>query len=158
MHLKDENFLPLIEQFLQVAALIEAFIAKEAQAQKMPVLDVRTLLCLGRLSAQGAPFSMPSELCLLTGFPKSRISEALGRLRLQKLVQDWGAGSSDGRTRAFRITDKGERLVTSIIDGLEGIESRLRVAMRIRTVNGRSMNLRHAADALMKVPVESVGP
>jgi hypothetical protein len=152
MHLKDENFLPLIEQFLQVAALIEAFIVKEAQAQKMPGLDVRTLLCMGRLSAQGAQFSMPSELCLLTGFPKSRISEALGRLRLQKLVQDWGAGSSDGRTRAFRITDKGKHLVTSIIVDLEEVDERLRVAMRIRTVNGRSMNLHRAAASLLTMP------
>ncbi len=158
MHLNDEKSLPLIEQFLQVAALIESFIAKAAQTQRMPVLDLRTLLCMGRLATQGAQFSMPGELCLLTGFPKSRISEALGRLRLQKLVQDWGAGSSDGRTRAFRITDKGKRLVTSIIDDLEGVEDRLRVAMRIRAVNGRSMNLSHAADALLKMPIGSVGP
>ena len=158
MHLEDEKSLPLIEQLLQVAALIEAFIAKEAQAQKMPVLDVRTLLCMGRLATQGAQFSMPSELCLLTGLPKNRISEVLGRLRRQRLVQAWGTSTSDRRTRAFRITDKGQRLATSIIDDLVEVEQRLRVAMRIQTFNGRSMNLSRAADALLKMLIGSVGP
>ncbi len=152
MHLKAEPSLPLIEQFQQVAALIEAFVVKTARARKMPVLDIRTLLCIARLAARGADWSRPGEICEHTGYPKNRVSEALGRLCEQGLVRDCGAATSDGRTRAFRITDRGRRLASAIVHDLQVVEDLLRCAMNTQSSDGRSAHLSRTVKTLRAIP------
>jgi hypothetical protein len=147
---------PLIEQFLQLAALIGPCVAREALAEKMSALELRVLLCMRRLSVEKASFSTSGELCSLTASPKNRISEALEGLSRRKLVQEWGTASADRRTKAFRLTDKGLRLGEVLGDRLQHVEDGLRVAMRVQSLNGSSANLGRATKAILKMPHRSM--
>jgi DNA-binding MarR family transcriptional regulator len=149
--MRGRDSLVLMEQFLQLTALIEAQVVAQAHARSLSQLEARTLLCLARLAADGAEFSMPKELCAHTGYPKNRIAEALGRLRGRALIEAWGTGTADGRTRAFRVTDDGKRLAKSLVSDLQGVELGLRRAMRTLGGTGWSQNLSFAVDALVKL-------
>ena len=142
--------LVLTEQLLQVAALVEGFFAAAARAKAMPVTDVRTLLCMARLEHDGQQFSTPTELCELTGLPKNRIAEALARLSGDRLVEAWGTGSADRRTRAFKVTDAGQTMSESLVEDLATVELMLRYAMRTPP-RARSMNLTTATGSLKKL-------
>jgi DNA-binding MarR family transcriptional regulator len=144
--------LPVIEQHLQVATLIEAMLDPLARHLRLTLTEARVLACIGRLTYErdGAP-PLPSEISEETGYSRPRVSEAVAALKDKELVRKRSPATEDRRTSPLVLTLRGIGRLEQLNLQLSFLEFRVRDRMRVHPPAVRSWNLERVAHDLREL-------